>query len=163
MVIELAKNDVPSGVALAGVALLFETALRHLGPTLPVPTIELATCLARQLLAGIAVVLDTLGVTARRDVLVPDIVDYSRLRATLSRREAMVFTLLVEKTTTHEIADRLGINEITVKHHITSIGRKLGGQGRNELIRKARDLGILVTAPLSTAAALATLDALSAR
>ena len=161
VVVELADSGIPPGVALAGAAVLFETALKQLDLVFPGRNIEIAICLARHLLFGIALVLDSAGVAVRREDIVSEIVDSSRLRAALSKREAAVFLLLLDKATTSAIAARLGIEKVTVKHHISSIGRKLGGRGRVDVIRRARELGILVAAPLTASAAISGLNALA--
>lgn len=161
VVVELADSGIGPSVALAGAALLFETALRRLDHALPHQNVDIAICLARHLLFGIARVLDSAGIAVQRQDLVTEIVDSSLLRATLSRREADIFMLLVDKAKTSDIAVRLGIEKITVKHHISNIGRKLGGRGRAEVLRRARELGILVAAPLTAGATITALNALT--
>jgi DNA-binding CsgD family transcriptional regulator len=161
LVVQLADNGVLPSVALSGAALLFEMALNRLNGALPARNTEISIHLARHLLFGIALVLDSIGFAFRREDLKIEIVDGSRLRATLSNREATIFMLLVDKENTNEIARKLDIRKTTVKHHITNIGHKLGGQGREQLIRRARELGILVAVPLSASAALTALNALA--
>lgn len=163
VVVELADSGIGPSVALAGASLLFETALQHLDFAFPGRSVEIAICLARHLLFGIGLVLDSAGFAVRREDIVTEIVDSSRLSATLSKREAAIFLLLMDKTTVKQIAARLDIAPDTVKHHITSIGRKFGGRGRTEVLRRARELGILVAvaAPLTVGATIAALNALT--
>ena len=104
VVVELADSGIGPSVALAGAALLFETALRRLDHALPHQNVDIAICLARHLLFGIARVLDSAGIAVQRQDLVTEIVDSSLLRATLSRREADIFMLLVDKAKTSDIA-----------------------------------------------------------
>lgn len=160
-VLELVDSGIGPTVALSGAALLFEVALLRLHRALPHESFEIAICLARHLLFGIALVLDSARVAVRREDLATEFVDSSLLRATLSKREAAVFMLLLDRATTDRIASRLGIEKVTVKHHITNIGRKLGGRGRAQVIRRARELGILVAAPLSASATITVLNALT--
>ncbi len=53
--------------------------------------------------------------------------------ATLSDRERQVITLIGEGLKNREIANRLSISEVTVRHHLTSIYSKLGVADRLEL------------------------------
>lgn len=161
MVMELAGSGISPGVALSGAALLFELALRHLVEALPLRNVEIAICLSRHLLFGIALVLDSVGISVHREHLVSEIVDSSRLRATLTNKEAAVFMLLVDNASTEEIMARPAIQKDTLKHHITRIGRKLGGRGRAQVLRRARELGILVAVPLTASATVTALNALS--
>lgn len=161
VVVELADSGIRPGVALAGAALLFETALKRLDLAFPGRNVEIAISLAQHLLFGIALVLDLAGVSVQRESLVAEIVDGSLLHATLSKREATVFLLLVDKVATEDIAFRLGITKVTVKHHISHIGRKLGARGRVEVLRRARELGILVAAPLAASGTITALNALT--
>ncbi|GAB3610297.1 hypothetical protein GCM10027414_24230 [Humibacter ginsengiterrae] len=127
----------------------------------PGRNVEIAICLAQHLLFGIALVLDSAGVTVRREDVVTEIVDSSLLHSTLSKREAAVFLLLVNKVPTNDIAAQLNISPVTLKHHISNIGRKLGGRGRVEVLRRARELGILVAAPLAASGTITALNALA--
>ncbi len=55
------------------------------------------------------------------------------LRAALTRREQEVMTLLVQRLTAREIAERLVISDKTVNRHTATIYRKLGVNKRQEL------------------------------
>ena len=52
----------------------------------------------------------------------------------LTKREKEVFMLLVTNKTTKEIADILGISEMTVRNHITIAMQKLGVKGRAQAV-----------------------------
>jgi len=53
--------------------------------------------------------------------------------ASLTEREREVIALIAEGLRNKQVADRLSISEITVRHHLTSIFRKLGVSDRLEL------------------------------
>ena len=61
----------------------------------------------------------------------------------LTKRESQVLDELIRGLQNKEIADELGITEITVKIHVTSIFKKLGVENRTQALRKAMDLGWL--------------------
>ncbi len=54
--------------------------------------------------------------------------------ATLSPREREIITLVGAGLKNQQIADKLGLSEVTVRHHLTSIFAKLGVSDRLELI-----------------------------
>ena len=54
--------------------------------------------------------------------------------ASLTEREREVVTLMSQGLRNKQIADRLGISETTVRHHLTSIFAKLGVADRLELV-----------------------------
>ena len=51
-------------------------------------------------------------------------------KSILTKREREVFLLLVNGSTTKEIALKLGISEKTVRNHISNVMQKLGVKGR---------------------------------
>ena len=51
-------------------------------------------------------------------------------KSILTKREREVFLLLVNGSTTKEIALKLGISEKTVRNHISNVMQKLGVNGR---------------------------------
>jgi two-component system, NarL family, nitrate/nitrite response regulator NarL len=53
-------------------------------------------------------------------------------RANLTEREDQIFRLLGEGLNNHEISQRLGLSENTVKHYITPLLHKLGVRNRTE-------------------------------
>ncbi|RJO68498.1 MAG: LuxR family transcriptional regulator [Myxococcales bacterium] len=64
--------------------------------------------------------------------------EFFRLRqAGLSERETEVVTYLPLGYTNRQIAEAMGIQEITVKKHLQSIGEKLGAAGRTEILYQA--------------------------
>ena len=54
--------------------------------------------------------------------------------ASLTEREREVVTLMSQGLRNKHIAERLGISETTVRHHLTSIFAKLGVTDRLELV-----------------------------
>lgn len=54
----------------------------------------------------------------------------------LTRRERGVLSLAVAGRTPLQIADQLGIAEGTVRVHLSNLGKKTGGKGRGDLIRR---------------------------
>jgi len=61
----------------------------------------------------------------------------------LSQRERQILTLLAERLSNKEIADKLHISTATVKRHAANIYQKLGVHGRRHAVAKANGLGIL--------------------
>ncbi|MDH4108121.1 MAG: LuxR C-terminal-related transcriptional regulator [Gammaproteobacteria bacterium] len=61
----------------------------------------------------------------------------------LSYRERQILTLLAERLSNKEIADKLHISTATVKRHAANIYQKLGVHGRRHAVAKANGLGIL--------------------
>jgi DNA-binding NarL/FixJ family response regulator len=56
----------------------------------------------------------------------------------LTEREARVAELLRDGLDTREIAEELGLSPVTVRRHVSSLGRKVGAQGREALLRTLR-------------------------
>jgi DNA-binding NarL/FixJ family response regulator len=52
----------------------------------------------------------------------------------LTHRQKQVMTLLEAGCTTHQIAERLGIRDRTVIHHVSAVRRRLGVTSRAQLI-----------------------------
>ena len=52
----------------------------------------------------------------------------------LTKRERVVFELLIKNYTTKEIAEKLGISEKTVRNHISNVMQKLGVKGRSSAV-----------------------------
>ena len=63
-------------------------------------------------------------------------------RAALTSREREVVSLVVEGLRNEEIARRLGINEKTVRNHLTAVFAKMGVSGRLELVVLAYRQGL---------------------
>jgi LuxR family maltose regulon positive regulatory protein len=61
----------------------------------------------------------------------------------LSQRERQILTLLGERLSNKEIADKLHISTATVKRHAANIYQKLGVHGRRHAVAKANGLGLL--------------------
>jgi len=55
-------------------------------------------------------------------------------KSILTKREREVFNLLISSMTTREIADKLCINEKTVRNHISNVIQKLGVKGRSSAV-----------------------------
>ena len=61
--------------------------------------------------------------------------------STLTRRQRDVLLCLMGGATNREIADRLGLKEVTVKVHLKGVYRKLGVANRTQAVRLALDAG----------------------
>jgi len=61
----------------------------------------------------------------------------------LTDREQSVLLLLPHGLKRKELAEQLHVSENTVKTHLTSIRHKLGIQGRESIVDRARELGLL--------------------
>ena len=61
----------------------------------------------------------------------------------LSARELAVLRLLPFGLSRRKLAAQLYVSENTVKTHLTSIRRKLGVVGREDVVARARELGLL--------------------
>jgi DNA-binding NarL/FixJ family response regulator len=92
---------------------------------------------------GIETLREAIGKVMKGDVWVPDDVDLSaagdpdmtRLRdrlVTLTPQQVRVLMMLSEGLLNKQIADRLGIQERTVKAHVTAIFEKLGVRNRTQ-------------------------------
>ena len=66
----------------------------------------------------------------------------ARKIALLSTREREIITLIGEGLKNQQIADQLFISEVTVRHHLSSIFRKLGASDRLELVIFAYQNGL---------------------
>ncbi len=65
--------------------------------------------------------------------------------AALTQREREVLVLLTQGHANRDIAEMLGIKEITVKVHLKSVFRKFKVSNRTQAVRRAIDLGIAST------------------
>jgi DNA-binding NarL/FixJ family response regulator len=63
--------------------------------------------------------------------------------ASLSPREREIVQCVSRGQSNKEVADRLGISAITVRHHLSSIFSKLGVAGRQKLIIQAHQNGMV--------------------
>jgi LuxR family maltose regulon positive regulatory protein len=61
----------------------------------------------------------------------------------LTDREMAVLRLLPHGLSRRELSSQLFVSENTVKTHLTSIRRKLGLRGRDDVVGRARELGLL--------------------
>jgi DNA-binding NarL/FixJ family response regulator len=59
-------------------------------------------------------------------------------RVSLTERESRVAELLRDGLDTREIAEELGLSPVTVRRHVSTLGRKVGAQGREALLRTLR-------------------------
>lgn len=62
-------------------------------------------------------------------------------RLFLTPREKEIFTRLLKKESTEQIANVLGISEKTVRNHISNVIQKLGVKGRNEAMIELMRIG----------------------
>jgi LuxR family transcriptional regulator, maltose regulon positive regulatory protein len=63
----------------------------------------------------------------------------------LTERELEVLRLLAERLTKPEVAAKLFLSYSTIHSHTKSIYRKLGGSSRDEVLERARELGIIAS------------------
>ncbi|MGB0671818.1 MAG: response regulator transcription factor [Rhodospirillales bacterium] len=63
----------------------------------------------------------------------------AKLLEALTKRESEVLALLAQGFSNRDIADALGLREITVKVHLKSVYRKLGVKSRTQAVRVAMD------------------------
>lgn len=56
------------------------------------------------------------------------------IKSILTKREREIFVLLIQNNTTRDIAYELGINEKTVRNHISNVIQKLGVTGRSSAV-----------------------------
>lgn len=61
----------------------------------------------------------------------------------MTKREREVFELLVQDSTTKEIATELFISEKTVRNHISNVIQKLGVKGRAQAVVELLRMGEL--------------------
>jgi LuxR family maltose regulon positive regulatory protein len=61
----------------------------------------------------------------------------------LTERELAVLRLMPHGLARRELAAQLFVSENTVKTHLTSIRRKLGATGRDDVVARAREVGVL--------------------
>ena len=64
-------------------------------------------------------------------------------KSILTKREKEVFMLLVKNSTTKEIADELGISEMTVRNHISNAMQKRGVKGRAQAVIELIKLNVI--------------------
>jgi DNA-binding NarL/FixJ family response regulator len=62
-----------------------------------------------------------------------------RRRVELTAREWEVVELLRQRLSTHEIAVRLGISQVTVRRHLSGVLQKVGVATRDEVLRLLED------------------------
>jgi len=63
----------------------------------------------------------------------------------LTERELEVLRLLAERLTKPEVAAKLFLSYSTIHSHTKSIYRKLGGSSRDEVLERARELGVIAS------------------
>lgn len=63
--------------------------------------------------------------------------------ASLTEREQEIIALVGQALSNKDIADRLCISSITVRHHLTSIFDKLGVSSRQKLLLRAHQYGLM--------------------
>lgn len=69
--------------------------------------------------------------------------DQSHESSIMTKREREVFELLVQDSTTKEIATELFISEKTVRNHISNVIQKLGVKGRAQAVVELLRMGEL--------------------
>ncbi len=135
---------------------LFRIALPALLDDLPGDVVDIASALTDRLAAEGAALI---GVLAESRVLAPaetEVIDRFKIAEILTEREVSVFELLLQDAPVKNISRALHISPHTAKHHITNIGRKLTASGRVEVLRRARELGLLVAVPATVVGAAVT-------
>lgn len=145
----------PSDVAEAA-DLLFALAFSTLLEVFPDNAMGIAQALARRLWTDMFVAAQALAERPQPAVTLVEVVDRERISQFLTAREAVVFELLLENAPVKQISTRLQISPHTAKHHITNIGRKLAATGRVEVVRRAREMGLLVAVPAAVVGAVVT-------
>ena len=75
------------------------------------------------------------GSTSDKDSASPD--------ASLTKREQEIIALVGQALSNQDIADRLCISNMTVRHHLTSIFNKLGVTNRQKLLIRAHQHGLV--------------------
>ncbi len=63
----------------------------------------------------------------------------------LTERELEVLRLLAQGLTKTEVAAKLFLSYSTIHSHTKSIYRKLGGSSRDEVLERARELGLIAS------------------
>jgi DNA-binding CsgD family transcriptional regulator len=121
---------------------LFDAVLHELVLTRPERPEEIAGHLVRLLYPRASSM--TCAHVIREEVLDPE-----RVRSILTTREIEVLGLVLQDASIAEIASQLFISTHTAKHHMTNIGRKLSATGKSAIVSRARELGLLVVAPLA--------------
>ena len=76
--------------------------------------------------------------------------DHERTIAGLTNREREMVGLVGKGLTNKDIADQVGISEITVRHHLTNIYGKLNVSSRQQLLIVAHQYGLIEVAVRST-------------
>lgn len=77
------------------------------------------------------------------DVPHPSSLKSHPLIASLTKREIEILTLLAQRLSNREIAEKLFISLGTVKLHTINIYKKLDVHSRREAVAKANELGLL--------------------
>lgn len=113
--------------------------------------IEVGAVVMARIMTEASVALDAMRAVAERACQHREQLDPAAVREYMTAREATIFQLLLEGASRQQIADELHLSPRTVKNHVTGIGKKLGGRGRNALLERARELQILVVIPVFAA------------
>ena len=127
---------------------LFRILTREVASALDEDPIDIASAAVSRLMSDVSGVFDNMAIAAACNGQYREEVDPAALREHVTPGEAAVFQLVVYGTPRKQIADELHLSPRTVRNHVTSIGKKLGGQGRTALIERARELQILVLIPV---------------
>lgn len=127
---------------------LFRILTREVASALDEDPIDIASAVVSRLMSDVSGVFDNMAIAAACNRQYREEVDPAALREHVTPGEAAVFQLVVDGTPRKQIADELHLSPRTVRNHVTSIGKKLGGQGRTALIERARELQILVLIPV---------------
>jgi DNA-binding CsgD family transcriptional regulator len=150
----IAATGVSTIQALDATQLFCETALRIAVARQPSCDIaRLATLLWSHVLQDLSQSLEVL-VDYTQPSRTRDLIDREALADVLTAREAEVFQHLANRASSKQIAATLDVSVHTVKHHVTSIGRKLDASGRESILHRARVLGLLVSVPVLAAGSL---------
>jgi len=85
----------------------------------------------------------TMSKTPSAPLSLPSNPDQTKWPDVLTEREREVIRLISQGLSNKDIADRLCISSITVRHHLTSIFDKLGVSNRQKLLIRAHQFGIV--------------------
>lgn len=146
---ELRAHAIPATAAMRGTDLLFQCAFDLLAHALPCDPGNLAVALRRRLAADATALVEALSASNAYDAVTIEVLDDVVAAKYLSRQRAEVFRLIRAGADNSSIASTLGITEATVKAHVRAIGSIVGGRGKHGILRRARELGILVAIPLA--------------
>lgn len=150
---ELVNGHASPGEEISASHILFAVALHRLCRALPLDPEDIACALNRRLSADMKTVADALIKTDALQSATREIINRELLATRLTEAQSVVFEMLYAGLSVEQIADRLCISRKTVSNHRSAIGERLGAKGWLAMVRRARELGMLVVVPAIAAAA----------